>query len=76
LEVEGLEHIKKAGRAPIIALNHVRLLDGALALAIPEEEPTFAVDYKIAPAWWVRPLLKMCKFMPLGPKKPMAKRSL
>ncbi|MBY5816641.1 acyl-[ACP]--phospholipid O-acyltransferase [Rhizobium leguminosarum] len=76
LEVEGLENIKKAGRAPIIALNHVSLLDGALALAITEEEPTFAVDYKIAQAWWVRPFLKMCKFLPLDPTKPMATRSL
>lgn len=76
LEVEGLENIKKAGRAPIIALNHVSLLDGALALAITEEEPVFAVDYKIAQAWWVRPFLKMCKFLPLDPTKPMATRSL
>lgn len=76
LEVEGLENIKKAGRAPIIALNHVSFLDGALALAITEEEPVFAVDYKIAQAWWVRPFLKMCKFLPLDPTKPMATRSL
>ena len=76
LEVEGLENIKKAGKAPIIALNHVSLLDGALALAITEEEPTFAVDYKIAQAWWVRPFLKMCKFLPLDPTKPMATRTL
>ncbi|OWK23049.1 hypothetical protein AJ87_40265 [Rhizobium yanglingense] len=76
LEVEGLENIKKAGRAPIIALNHVSFLDGALALAITEEEPVFAVDYKIAQAWWIRPFLKMCKFLPLDPTKPMATRSL
>ena len=76
LEVEGLDNIKKAGRAPIIALNHVSLLDGALALAITEEEPVFAVDYNIAKAWWVRPFLKMCKFLPLDPTKPMATRSL
>ncbi|WP_312949234.1 acyl-[ACP]--phospholipid O-acyltransferase [Agrobacterium sp.] len=76
LEVEGLENIRKAGRAPIIALNHVSFLDGALALAITEEEPVFAVDYKIAQAWWVRPFLKMCKFLPLDPTKPMATRSL
>ena len=76
LEVEGLENIKKAGRAPIIALNHVSLLDGALALAITEEEPVFAVDYKIAQAWWARPFLKMCRFLPLDPTKPMATRSL
>ncbi|MDE1996873.1 MAG: MFS transporter, partial [Rhizobiaceae bacterium] len=76
LEVEGLENIKKAGPAPIIALNHVSLLDGALALAITEEEPVFAIDYKIAQAWWVRPFLKMCRFLPLDPTKPMATRSL
>ncbi|MGO4568966.1 acyl-[ACP]--phospholipid O-acyltransferase [Rhizobium sp. 2YAF20] len=76
LEVEGLENIKKAGPAPIIALNHVSLLDGALALAITEEEPVFAIDYKIAQVWWVRPFLKMCKFLPLDPTKPMATRSL
>jgi acyl-[acyl-carrier-protein]-phospholipid O-acyltransferase/long-chain-fatty-acid--[acyl-carrier-protein] ligase len=76
LEVEGLENIKKAGKAPIIALNHVSLLDGALALAITEEEPTFAVDYKIAQAWWVKPFLKFAKFLPLDPTKPMATRTL
>jgi acyl-[acyl-carrier-protein]-phospholipid O-acyltransferase/long-chain-fatty-acid--[acyl-carrier-protein] ligase len=76
LEVEGLDNIRKAGKAPIIALNHVSFLDGALALAITEEEPVFAVDYKIAQAWWVRPFLKMCKFLPLDPTKPMATRSL
>jgi acyl-[acyl-carrier-protein]-phospholipid O-acyltransferase/long-chain-fatty-acid--[acyl-carrier-protein] ligase len=76
LEVEGLENIKKAGKAPIIALNHVSFLDGALALAITEEEPVFAVDYKIAQAWWVKPFLKMCKFLPLDPTKPMATRTL
>ncbi|MGO7719090.1 hypothetical protein, partial [Rhizobium johnstonii] len=40
------------------------------------EEPTFAFDYKIAQAWWVRPFLNMCKFLPLDPTKPMATRSL
>lgn len=76
LEVEGLENIRKAGPAPIIALNHVSLLDGALALAITEEEPVFAIDYAFAKKWWVRPLLTKCKFLPLDPTKPMATRSL
>jgi acyl-[acyl-carrier-protein]-phospholipid O-acyltransferase / long-chain-fatty-acid--[acyl-carrier-protein] ligase len=76
LEVDGLENMKKAGKAPIIALNHVSFLDGALALALTEEEPVFAIDYKIAQAWWVKPFLKMCKFLPLDPTKPMATRSL
>ncbi len=76
LEVDGLENLKKAGTAPIIALNHVSFLDGALALALTDEEPTFAVDYTIAKAWWVKPFLKMCNFLPLDPSKPMATRTL
>jgi acyl-[acyl-carrier-protein]-phospholipid O-acyltransferase/long-chain-fatty-acid--[acyl-carrier-protein] ligase len=76
LEVEGLDNIKKAGKAPIIALNHVSLLDGALALAITEDEPTFAIDTNIAQSWWVKPFLKFCKFLPLDPTKPMATRTL
>lgn len=76
LEVEGLENIRKAGRAPILALNHVSFLDGPLALALTEEEPIFAVDYNIAKAWWVKPFLTMCKFLPLDPSKPMATRTL
>ena len=76
LEVTGLENIKKAGKAPILALNHVSFLDGALALALSEEEPVFAIDYNIAQSWWARPFLKLCKFMPLNPANPMATRTL
>lgn len=76
LEVEGLENLEKAGKAPILALNHVSFLDGALAIALTDEEPVFAVDYTIAQAWWVRPFLKFCNFLPLDPARPMATRTL
>jgi len=76
LEVEGLENIKKAGDAPIIALNHVSLLDGPLAMALTEEEPVFAVDYNIANKWWARPFLKLCDYLALDPANPMATRTL
>lgn len=76
LEVEGLENLKNAGEAPILALNHVSFLDGPLALALTDEEPIFAIDYNIAKAWWVKPFLKLCNFLPLDPTKPMATRSL
>ncbi|MGI9402374.1 MAG: acyl-[ACP]--phospholipid O-acyltransferase, partial [Rhizobiaceae bacterium] len=76
LEVQGLENVAKAGKAPIIALNHVSFLDGPLALALTEEEPVFAVDYNIAKRWWAKPFLKLCNFLPLDPSKPMATRTL
>ncbi|PHP66379.1 acyl-[ACP]--phospholipid O-acyltransferase [Zhengella mangrovi] len=76
LEVEGLENIAKAGPAPVLALNHVSFLDGPLALTLTDEEPVFAIDYKIARALWVRPFLKLTRAMPLDPTRPMATRSL
>ncbi|MEM9277212.1 MAG: acyl-[ACP]--phospholipid O-acyltransferase [Pseudomonadota bacterium] len=76
LEVKGLENVKKAGDAPIIALNHVSLLDGPLAMALTEEEPVFAVDYNIANKWWAKPFLALCDFLPLDPANPMATRTL
>lgn len=76
MEIVGLENVKKAGPAPIIALNHVSFLDGGLALALTEQEPVFAVDHKIAQKWWAKPFLNLCNFMPLDPSKPMATRTL
>lgn len=76
LEVVGIENVEKAGKAPIIALNHVSYLDGGLAMALTEQEPVFAVDHKVAQKWWVKPFLKLCNFMPLDPSKPMGTRTL
>ncbi len=76
LEIEGMDNLKAAGKAPILALNHVSFLDGPLALILTDEEPVFAIDYTIAQAWWVKPFLKLTRAMPLNPAKPMATRTL
>ncbi|MER9273105.1 acyl-[ACP]--phospholipid O-acyltransferase [Mesorhizobium sp. M0643] len=76
LEVEGLENLKAAGPAPILALNHVSFLDGPLALTLTEEEPVFAIDHTIAQAWWMKPFLKLARALPLNPAKPMSTRTL
>lgn len=76
LEIEGLENIEAAGDAPILALNHVSFLDGALALTLTDQEPTFAIDAEIARHWWVKPFLKLCNALPLNPAKSMATRTL
>lgn len=75
-EVKGLENLKKAGKNPIIALNHVSFLDAALAISFLDKEPVFAIDYSVAQRWWVRPFLKLVRALPLDPTKPMATRSL
>lgn len=76
MEIEGMENVAKAGKAPIIALNHVSYLDGGLALSLTEDEPMFAVDDKVSRKWWAKPFLKLRNFMPLDPSKPMATRTL
>ena len=76
LEVHGLENVAKAGPHPIIALNHVSFLDAAIALAVLEQEPIFAIDHGIAQRWWVKPFLRLTRAMPLDPTKPMATRTL
>ncbi|MET1410787.1 acyl-[ACP]--phospholipid O-acyltransferase [Roseibium sp. HPY-6] len=76
VEIEGLDNLEKAGEAPILALNHVSLLDAGLALTLTEKVPTFAVDYEIAKRWWVRPFLHLANALPINPAKPMATRSL
>lgn len=76
MEVEGMEHLEKAGEAPILALNHTSFLDAGLALTLTEKAPTFAIDTRIAKVWWVRPFLKLATALPLDPSKPLATRSL
>lgn len=76
LEVEGLEHLEKAGPTPIFALNHVSFLDAPLAMAFTDRKPIFAINTEISRKWWVRPFLKVCNAFPLDPTKPIATRQL
>ena len=76
LDVKGLENFAKAGPNPIIALNHVSLLDAGLALSLLDKDPVFAIDATIAKRWWVKPFLRLTNAMPIDPSKPMATRAL
>jgi acyl-[acyl-carrier-protein]-phospholipid O-acyltransferase/long-chain-fatty-acid--[acyl-carrier-protein] ligase len=76
MEVEGRDNLGLRTGPVIIALNHVSFLDAALAVAILDATPVFAIDAGIAQRWWVRPFLGLVNAMPLDPTKPMATRSL
>jgi acyl-[acyl-carrier-protein]-phospholipid O-acyltransferase/long-chain-fatty-acid--[acyl-carrier-protein] ligase len=77
VEIRGLENLDRAaGANAIIALNHVSFLDGAVALSILNREPIFAVDHGFAQRWWVKPILKLTRAMPLDPARPLATRKL
>ena len=76
LEVRGAAHLAAAGPRSVVALNHVSWLDAALALALLDREPVFAIDARVAQRWWVRPALRMFRALPLDPTKPFATRAL
>lgn len=76
IEVKGIENLETAGRNPVIALNHVSFLDAALAMALTDLNPVFAINADIAQKWWVKPFLGIVNALPLDPTKPMATRSL
>jgi len=76
IEATGLENIAKAGPNAIIALNHVSYLDAALALAVMDRDPLFAIDRGIAQRWWVKPFLRLARTMQLDPTRPLAVRTL
>ena len=76
LEVKGLENVARAGERCVIALNHVSFLDAPVVLSVLEKRPTFAIDWQIAKAWWVRPFLGIGRCVPLDPSKPLGTRGL
>jgi acyl-[acyl-carrier-protein]-phospholipid O-acyltransferase/long-chain-fatty-acid--[acyl-carrier-protein] ligase len=76
LEVRGRENLALASPNAIFALNHVSFLDAALALALIDGDPVFAIDSGIARRWWVKPFLRLARAYPLDPTRPMATRSL
>jgi acyl-[acyl-carrier-protein]-phospholipid O-acyltransferase/long-chain-fatty-acid--[acyl-carrier-protein] ligase len=76
LEVRGLENTRKGGANPIFVCNHVGYGDGPLVMSLIDDAPVFAIDYQMASYWWVKPLLRMTKAMPVNPANPLATRTL
>lgn len=76
VEVVGMKNFEKAGKNPVIAINHVSFLDGPLVMSMLENDPVFAIDHGIAQKWWVKPFLKLTRAMPLDPTRPLATRTL
>ena len=76
LEMTGLENIAKAGPNAIIALNHVSLLDAEIAFSILDNDPVFAIDHAFAQKWWMKPVVRYMRALPLDPTRPLATRSL
>lgn len=75
--VSGLEHIEalKGGPALIVA-NHTSFLDVVLLVVYMPRRLTFAIDSYWSKAWWLKPLLRVFKALPVNPNQPLATRGL
>ncbi len=76
LEVKGLEHLDAAGDRCVIVVNHLSFLDAPILLSLVDKRPVFAIDWRIAKEWWVRPFLRVARTYPMDPTKPMSARGL
>ncbi|MCB2100161.1 MAG: AMP-binding protein [Rhodobacterales bacterium] len=76
VEVRGLDNYAQAGPRAVIVVNHVSFLDAVLLAVFLPVKPMFAIDRRIAKAWWVRPFLALVDAFPMDPTNPMATKAL
>ena len=76
VEVRGLENLPKAGERVLITPNHTSLMDGPLMHALLPGHAAFAIDTRVAQAWWVKPFLRVVKPYTIDPTRPLAMRQL
>ncbi|RYE05687.1 MAG: acyl-[ACP]--phospholipid O-acyltransferase [Rickettsiaceae bacterium] len=76
VEVRGIENFHKAGDRSVIVANHISYIDpGLLAVYLPSNL-IFAIDATIAQSFWVKPILKIVRTLPIDSNNPMAIKSL
>jgi acyl-[acyl-carrier-protein]-phospholipid O-acyltransferase/long-chain-fatty-acid--[acyl-carrier-protein] ligase len=76
VEVAGAENMPQPGERAVVVVNHVSFLDGLLLAAFLPGKPTFAVNTRIAQAWWVKPFLRLFEAFPVDPTNPMAAKAM
>lgn len=76
ISVQGIENYRAAGDRVLIVANHLSFLDGILLAIFLPEVPLFAINDLVAQRWFIKPLLKTKKLIPLDPNKPLAVKSI
>ncbi len=76
VEVNGLEHYRRAGEKVLIVANHTSFLDAALLAAFVPDNLTFAINSNVAKNRIVRFFTQLAQTYPIDPANPYAMRSL
>jgi len=76
VRVKGLDHYRAAGDRVVIVANHLSFADACLIACYLPESPTFAIDTRMAQAWWVRPFLAAVETFKVDVQSPFAIRPM
>jgi len=76
VEVSGQENMPRPGERAVVVVNHVSFLDALLLAAFLPGRPTFAINTRIAQAWWMRPILGLFEAFPVDPTNPMSAKAM
>ncbi len=76
VEIKGLEHYRQAGERVLIIANHSSYLDPVLLFAFFPDKLTFAVNSRMAQAWWVRLGLAFVNFVAMDPANPLSLKKM
>jgi len=76
VKIVGAENFDQAGQRVLIVANHASFLDPVLLWAFLPEDITFGINTHIAKAFWIKPLLRFGRVLPLDPGNPMSVKTL
>jgi len=72
VRVRGLEHLAGLEGPVLVVANHVSFIDALLLGAFLPGTYTFAVDSQRARVWWMRPLRRWARLLPMDPTDPLS----
>ena len=76
VDVRGLENYRRAGKRVLIVANHTSFIDALLLAVFLPEQPSFAINTRIARRWYFRPFLRLAKLFRMDPTNPLSLKSL
>jgi acyl-[acyl-carrier-protein]-phospholipid O-acyltransferase/long-chain-fatty-acid--[acyl-carrier-protein] ligase len=72
----GEENLQRAGGRVLIVANHASFLDPVLLWAFMPDDVTFAINTHLSKAFWIRPVLRFSRVLPLDTGNPMSVKTL
>lgn len=76
VKLVGLDNLDQAGKRVLIVANHASYLDPVLLWAYLPDDVSFAINTHLNKWFWVKPVLRVCRVLPLDTDNPMSVKTL